>query len=125
MWNSQFLRFCFWGSVNTLIGLAIILTVQAVTHQSYLANAAGFALGGFWGYRIHARQTFRSKQTSKGLGMYFAVLLSGYGLNLIVLHSLLEAGDAVLSQVGALAVYTVYSYAMNKGVVFSRSHGRP
>lgn len=119
------MRFCIWGSLNTLAGLAIILTVQAVTNHSYLANTTGFVLGGAWGYRIHARMTFKSQQTSRGMGLYFAVLLSGYGLNITVLHRLLETSNASAAQMAALGAYVAYSYAMNKLFVFPRPDGRP
>ncbi|MEB3165489.1 MAG: GtrA family protein [Cyanobacteriota bacterium] len=112
------LRFGVWGGLNTLVGFSAILLFQAIIGRPYLANTLGFFVGGCIGYYVHAKKTFRTPPTRRGLGRYLLTLISGYLLNIVVLSLLLGRYNPFIAQLCSVTAYVVYSYLAARLMVF-------
>ncbi len=119
----QFLRFLLVGSINTLVGYALIFAGMYLLHLSpELSNLLGYSVGLVISYFLNKYYTFKSNESSHTEKLRFLMVFAvAYPANLALLMFLtrilgLHAG---LSQIVAGALYVVVSYLMNRRFVFS------
>lgn len=116
-----FTRYLMVGVLNTFVGYGVILLLQfGMGLTALAANAGGYAIGLLVSYTLNRQFTFRSHRSHRrGLPAFLVVALLCYGLNVLVLWSMLDAGySAVWAQGLAVLVYTVSSYLLNRHLVF-------
>jgi putative flippase GtrA len=112
------IRFGVWGALNTLIGFSVIMAFQHVSGRPYISNTAGFVIGGFTGYCLHAKKTFSARPTKKGLSKYMLTLAIGYSINILALSLLIQHMSPYSAQGLSIFIYMCYSYLAARLVVF-------
>ena len=127
--RSEFLRFAIVGISNTILGLAVIVTLQGLVGFSpTLANACGYAFGAVLGFFLHRRWTFNfaAVSISDRAFVYGMVLAACYLINLAVLHAALAAGASpVVSQALAVVAYSASHFSAGKWLAFPSRIKRP
>ena len=116
----KFLRFLFFGAINTIIGLSIYLAILEITSSVTFAIVAANLVGPVFNFWSTGRFVFRNR----GLDAFFP-FLGGYVflcvLNILSVDILLKAGiGAGLAQVLCLPVIVMSSYLINDRLVFRR-----
>ena len=114
------------GAINTLIGGAAILALQAAGTSPQLANAGGFAVGVPCGYLLNRRFVFESKSRKGGrLGRYILAVIMAFLANQLALAGALRlsggGGVQALDQIAALATYTLTLFLLCRFWVFAES----
>ena len=131
-WRSRFphllalcFRFAFAGALNTLIGLAVILTLDLGLHVTpLLANVVGYAVGLLVGWRLQRQFVFRSDARSWATrAKYVTTIAAAFCLNQGVLAAMSHLVDdtdleRALSQLAAMATYTVVQFVVLRLWVF-------
>lgn len=118
----QALRFGLVGLANTGIGVAVILSLQALTPAGpYLANAGGYAVGLVVSFLGNRSWTFRAGDgavTPQALRFLGSFALA-YGFNIAVLAGGLAAGlPPLLAQLPAIAAYSAAFFLLGRYWVF-------
>jgi putative flippase GtrA len=124
LWSLQASRYLLVGALNTLVGLLVIVALQALLGVSpYVANACGYGVGMVVGFLANRSWTFRhSGPVALSATLYAAMFTICYSLNLAVLWLALNVlgWPAALAQLAAMAAYTVCFFVGCKMVVFAR-----
>jgi putative flippase GtrA len=120
--KSEFVRYIISGVVNTFVGfLTFVLLVYAFGLNLYASNARGYGAGLTCAFLLNRYFVFEGAQiTSGAIGHFLISFAAAFVINQAVLSGL-SAGlslSPVLSQIGAMTVYTVTFYFMNKYLVF-------
>lgn len=117
-------RYLVVGLLNTLVGLLVIVALQALLGVSpYVANACGYATGIVVGFLANRSWTFRhSGPVALSAALYAAMFTVCYSLNLAVLWLALNVlgWPAALAQLAGMSTYTVSFFVGCKMVVFAR-----
>lgn len=81
------MRYLVAGSVNSLLGLAVImLCMKVFAMPPVAANATGFVVGFISSFFINRSYTFRKKvELLPGLALFLAVVLGAYAANIAML----------------------------------------
>jgi len=114
-------RFVFTGVANTAIGAALIALFQYLTANPYLANLLGYSMGGAIAYCLHARFTFRSGMSLRGIALFGLVASLAYLLNLFILNQSLRTMGILPAQAIAMTSYTAFSYVFQSRLSFPAS----
>jgi len=116
----EFLRYNLVGIVNTVIGFGIIILLMSVGVDALKSNAIGYGVGAVLSYILNSKYTFKDTEyKSRKIVIFFLILTVAYGLNYIVLQSLLPLLNPYLAQVFAAIMYTVSAFVLMKFLVFS------
>lgn len=126
----RFITFCGVGGINTLAGLAVILLLSEAAGLHYmLANLLGYAFGLCLAFVLHKTITFQDKgklaQALPQFKKFLLIFVFAYALQfvfLIVMVDLLHTPKA-LSQILAVALYTVISFLGNNYLTFNKREG--
>lgn len=126
------IRFAFAGALNTLIGLAVILTLDlGLNLTPAVANVIGYAVGLLVGWRLQRQFVFRSDAGGWGTkAKYVATIAAAFCLNQVVLAAMSHlVGDTdlerALAQLAAMATYTVVQFAVLRLWVFKATPAQP
>lgn len=121
----QFIVFCGVGSINTIIGLAVILSLSEGFGVHYiLANVIGYGTGLMIGFILHRSITFRSQSDSMRTRSEFLKFVSvfafAYSIQLYGLVYMVQTIGIVewLAQILAIGIYTIINYLGNRVVTF-------
>lgn len=112
------------GTVNTLIGFAVIFAAMAIGFSPISANIAGYTVGFILGFVVSKKIVFRSGGNFISESVrYLIAFFVAFAVNLFTLKVALEWVHLrpVLAQVGAAATYTVTMYLLARHFVF-RAH---
>ena len=116
----EFLRYNLVGIINTVIGFGIIILLMSVGVDALKSNAIGYGVGAVLSYILNSKYTFKDTEyKSRKIVIFFLILTVAYGLNYIVLQSLLPLLNPYLAQVFAAIMYTVSAFVLMKFLVFS------
>ena len=116
----EFLRYNLVGIINTVIGFGIIILLMSVGVDALKSNAIGYGVGAVLSYILNSKYTFKDTEyKSRKIVIFFLILTVAYGLNYIVLQSLLPLLNSYLAQVFAAIMYTVSAFVLMKFLVFS------
>jgi len=118
-------RFAVSGLVNTLAGLFAIFLFQILLNNASIANILGYLFGGAVGYFMHTRYTFRAEFSSNNFRIYALIWLTGIGLNLLVLNSLVGHVYPLVAQFLSVCVFVVYSYFLQSRFAYPGPSRRP
>jgi putative flippase GtrA len=117
-------RYLVVGLLNTLVGLLVIIALQALLGFSpFVANACGYATGILVGFVANRSWTFRhSGPIALSVALYAAMFTICYSLNLVVLWLALNVlgWPAALAQLAGMGTYTLCFFIGCKTVVFAR-----
>ena len=121
----QFITFCGVGVINTVVGLAVILFLSEILAVHYgTANLAGYGVGLFIGFILHRNITFcatKGHRSPRSQLMYFLLIfVVAYLVQLAALIVMVSVigWPNLFSQILAVGVYTVISFAGNKFLTF-------
>ena len=121
----QFITFCGVGAINTLAGLAMILTLSEIFGLHYmLANFLGYCFGLLIGFVLHRSITFRNEADRTLIKREFVnfvlIFAIAYLVQLGALYVLVEWLGVItqLSQILAIGIYTLINYFGNKVITF-------
>lgn len=124
--GAEFARYLVAGVVNTAVGYAAFLAFfWGIGLGARLANALSYAVGLMVALLLNRLYVFKGATFSAGAVLRFGVGFGlAYALNLATLNGLLAAGwRAEIAQIGAMAVYTVGFYGVNRWWVWrDRAH---
>ena len=119
-------RFAAAGVLNTIIGLAVIVSLDVgLGVRPALANAAGYATGIAASWLLQRRFVFRTDQADWATrGRFLATVAAAFGLNQAVLWLLAgvlgdEPGKRLAAQLIAVATYSTVQFLLLRGWVFS------
>jgi putative flippase GtrA len=119
----QFIKYLAVGLANTLVGYGVFFSLahySAVPPE--IANALGYALALIVAFSLNRIFVFKSSiQNSKALPKFIAASSLSFAINQLVLVFFLRLLNwpAELSQLPAMASYTLVFYYLNKNFVFS------
>lgn len=121
----QFIIFCGVGSINTVVGLAVILVLSEMAGVHYiLANFLGYGAGLILGFFLHKNITFkgqsdptRSRSEFIKFVVVFAIAYSVQLLGLIFMVRILGIYEP-LAQILAIGIYTILNYLGNRLITF-------
>lgn len=114
------------GTVNTLIGFAVIFTAMAIGLSPISANVAGYTVGFILGFVISKKIVFRSGgNLISESARYLIAFFMAFAVNLFTLNIALEwiRLQPVLAQACAAATYTISMYLLARYFVF-RAHAK-
>ena len=111
-------RFVLVGILNTLVGYACILALQAISHNPVLSNLFGYGLSAGFSYLTHSRLTFGHTPSPRSAGTYAGVLVAGYAINLVVLKVSLLWLSPIAAQGLAVLSFSIVSYLGQLWLVF-------
>jgi putative flippase GtrA len=118
-------RYLVVGLLNTLVGLLVIVILQALLGFSpFVANACGYAAGLVLGFIANRNWTFRhSGPVALSAALYAAMFALCYSLNLLALWLALSVlgWPAALAQLAGMSAYTFCFFVGCKMLVFARS----
>lgn len=120
----QFVIYCLVGSVNTVIGFAVIIGLSELLHVgSVPANIAGYAVGLAIAFPLHRKITFpgadKAAKATRQIGPFLVIFAASYAIQLGVLVGLLHSGISnFFSQAVAVGVYVIVSFTGNKYLTF-------
>ena len=116
-----FTRYLGSGTLNTIVGFAVIFVLMWSGISPVLSNIAGYAVGLLLGFTVSRSFVFRSDGhvLSEG-GRYIICFGVSFAANLFILTYSLETLQLSkeLSQVVAAGTYTVLMYALSYFFVF-------
>lgn len=119
----QFIKYLAVGLVNTLVGYGVFfLLVRYSRIYPEAANAVGYALALVVAFSLNRMFVFKSTvQNSKALPRFIAAFSVSFLVNQLVLVLFLHLlkWPAEISQIPAMASYTLVFYYLNKNYVFS------
>ena len=115
----QIKRFSMVGFFNTVLGIVLIFLFQAVTGSPVIGNFMGYLIGLPIGYVFHAKYSFRSRPSRRGLMRFVLVYALAYSLNLVVLGSAMIFVSPLISQCLAITCFVISSYILQSRFVFS------
>lgn len=125
------LRFAMAGVLNTLVGVAITLTLDiGFQVKPALANAAGYAVGLVVSWFLQQRFVFRSQASGWETRIKWALTIAAaFALNQAVLGVMpMLVGHEPLartfSQLVSMGTYTVFQFIVLRLWVFPSSHDR-
>ncbi|MEA2186990.1 MAG: hypothetical protein QOK16_2001 [Solirubrobacteraceae bacterium] len=117
----EFARFGAVGASSTILYLALYGGGILVGLPFALAALAAFVLSAVWGYLLHDRWTFRTKDPTRG-GLTRWLILQGavMGLNILALWALVSQLhiDRFLAQVILLPLLPLTTYLLSRRRVF-------
>uniref|UniRef100_A0A7C2AJC3 GtrA family protein n=1 Tax=Pseudomonas graminis TaxID=158627 RepID=A0A7C2AJC3_9PSED len=112
------------GTVNTLLGFAVIFAAMAIGLTPISANVAGYTVGFILGFVISKKIVFRSGGNFISESVrYLIAFFVAFAVNLFTLNIALKwiHLQPVVAQVCAAATYTVTMYLLARYFVF-RAH---
>lgn len=119
----QFIKYLAVGLANTLVGYGVFfLLVRYAGLSPEMANALGYALALFVAFTLNRMFVFKSTvQNFKALPRFVAAFCLSFAINQLVLVFFFRwlHWPAEISQVPAMASYTLIFYYLNKHYVFS------
>ena len=119
--DDRFLRFLFFGAINTVVGLSIYLAMIEVSGSVIIAVVAANLIGPVFNFFSTGRFVFRNKRL-----ITFFPFVAGYillcVLNMALVGILLKFGVGPrLAQILCLPILVMTSYLINDRLVFGRS----
>lgn len=117
-------RFVLVGILNTLVGYACILVLQAISRNPILSNLLGYILSAGFSYLSHSQLTFNNAPSLRSAWSYGGVLLVSYGINLAVLKISLHWFSPVAAQGLGVLSFAIFSYLGQLFFVFPRNQKR-
>jgi putative flippase GtrA len=118
-------RFGLVGLINTAVGLSIIAALDlGLRVPPALANAAGYLVGICVSFVLSRRFVFRSRAAFRSSGpRYLIVVISGFGLNQLVLRLAGQAlgggeWERLAAQLAGMTTYTVFVFVASRWWVF-------
>jgi putative flippase GtrA len=116
------LRYLGSGALNTLLGFLVIFLLTSTGVRPIWANVSGYLVGFVLGFIFTRKLVFRSKDAFINESLrYLIAFFIAFGVNLIVLHFALNAGNTnLVSQLLAAATYTSCMYILSRFFVFKR-----
>jgi putative flippase GtrA len=126
--QGQTLRFLLTGSLNTLVGFAVIWGLLALEVQDLTANLVGYSVGLSLSFILNRRWTFQQTTApdTREIVLFGFAFLAAYAANLgvIFLGPLIGmAGNPILHLFG-ICVYTLVFFFLTKMVVFASARQR-
>jgi dolichol-phosphate mannosyltransferase len=124
----KLVRFVISGGAATLTNLGILYVLTNLFHVWYLLSSVAafiisffvsFALQKFWTWKDHATESLHRQA-----GAYFAVTLTGLGLNTLFMYLLVDKAGLqyLVAQIIASAVIAVFNFFMYQKFVFNKRH---
>jgi len=117
-------RYLLSGAANTLVCFSLIFGLMGIGVSAYLANISGYALGLAISFYMSRNFVFNISGTLNGQILRYSLsFFTSVGLNILVLHSLLEylRLNIFLSQFLAGLSYTAAMFLMNRFYVFKNT----
>jgi len=120
--KSQLGRYLLSGVGNTVVGFSVIFVLMWVGVSAYVANMAGYAIGGVIGFLVSRNFVFNAaSKFNRQMWRYSLAFVLSVALNIVVLTLALEIFgiNRFLSQCLAAASYTVSMYLTSRIYVFN------
>lgn len=117
----QFIRFLLVGVINTAVGYAAFLIAWKWLQTDFkTSNLISYVIGVSVSFVLTKSYVFYSHRFSLNAAVrFFLAFIVAYSLNMAMLVLLIAMGlRPELAQLGAMGVYTVSFYALNKIVVW-------
>ena len=121
---SEMLRFIIIGALNSLFGYSLIFAFMYLADFSpEISNFIVYFIGSIVSYMLHRRFSFYStNEVKREFPKFLLVLILSFGVNFIVLFILLNYFyiNPFLCQIISGCFYIVFSYLLNKLIVFRK-----
>ena len=118
----EIIRYAVIGIFNTIVGYCVFLIfINEFGFSASISNTISYAIGIALAYILNAVFVFKgAKHTSKSFMKFALSFLGAYSINIIVLKVSMNAFfiRAEISQIFAMASYTVVFYILNKFFVW-------
>lgn len=118
----EFSRFVLAGAVNTLVSYVIFILLWGIAHWSAeMANLVSYIVGLCVSFFLNRFFVFKTDtRISSATAIRFLLAFAGAcALNLGVLMALIKmGGQPEYAQIGAMVVYTLVFYVLNKRLVW-------
>lgn len=114
--QSQAIRYCIVGGMNTAVTAAVIFTLTAFGSALYAANFLGYAVGILFSYAFNTLFTFSSTPSFKRLAKFLTCCAVCYVINLAAMNAAMLIGfkNEYLIQLTGMFFYTVSGFFINK-----------
>lgn len=112
------------GTVNTVVGFAVIFAMMWAGFSPFIANIGGYAVGFVLGFVLSKKIVFRSNGSFVRESVrYLIAFLTAFLLNIVVLHIVWNSFGyhAAVAQVAGAIIYTVAMYTLTRFYAFSPS----
>lgn len=121
--SSRLFKFLISGGLNTLICLLLYWVLIKANLNYILASTLMFVFGVVEGYILSAIFIFKHKINLLHLAKYTSVYLSSYGINIIILASLVEliGLSHFMAQAVTSALVAILNYFLVKVFVFRQN----
>ena len=119
----QFLKFCFFGVLNTVINLIVFLIILSFGMNYQIAGIMGFFSGAFFGFFVNRKFTFSHNiSTTRGLFLYLLAQFFSLSIHVIVQSAAVEVFyvDQRLSQLIGLIPSAIINFVLLKYIVFKK-----
>ena len=121
---SELIRYLAAGIINTLVGYCVFLVMlNVIGLNPYYSNAISYAFGLIVAYIMNLLFVFKKSSHSLRSGYRFFIGFGiSYGLNIMVFNAsiLYFKFQAEISQIMAMASYTICFYLINRYFVWAR-----
>jgi putative flippase GtrA len=118
----QFIKFVFFGIINTMVGYAsFIFLLKVVNLNFYFSNAASYVVGLTSAFLFNKYFIFKSSADGMVTGIRFLIaFLCAFVINLLVAASLIHFDllNIYVTQAISMAIYTISFYILNKYYVW-------
>ncbi|WP_353622158.1 GtrA family protein [Citrobacter sp. CK196] len=116
VYQNQAIRYCIVGGMNTVVTVAVILSLTASGFGLYVSNFSGYVVGILFSYVLNTYFTFSSKPSFRRLVKFIACCAACYVINLIAMKSSMVLGfeNEYLIQLTGMFFYTISGFLINK-----------
>jgi pentose-5-phosphate-3-epimerase/putative flippase GtrA/broad specificity phosphatase PhoE len=121
--SSQFLKFCFFGGISTIINYLFFFLLYKIGINYLVSSACGYISGVFVGFILNRRFTFKStsKKYAIEITKYFAVYAVSLVLGLAFLKFQVNLEVPVLlANIFTIALTTLTNFVGSKYLVFEK-----
>lgn len=114
-YQSQIIRYCIVGMVNTAVTIVVIFTLTALKCGIYVSNASGYVIGIAFSYLFNSYFTFSINPSAKRLFRFILCCILCYLINIAAIKlSLTFFSNDYIVQVIGMVFYTATGFAINK-----------
>ncbi|QEO57424.1 MULTISPECIES: GtrA family protein [Francisella] len=118
--SPQFLKYLFFGALNTLITFLIYVVLIKLSVNYLIASSICYALGIVEGFIFNGLFVFNTKLKLSGLSKYSIVYVVSYIINIFMLYCFVNyfGFDIILSQIFVIIFVTLLNFKLVKWLVF-------
>lgn len=116
IYQSQSIRYCIVGGMNTAVTAIVIITLTALGAGLYASNALGYVVGIIFSYAMNTYFTFSSKPSLRKFAKFIACCAGCYVINIIAMNLSMMFGlqNEYLVQIIGMVFYTISGFFINK-----------